>query len=404
MFNPFYAVKVNKKELYQELLTRGVDEIVVEKDLKKKLSSGKKLRVKHGVDPTTTDLHLGYAVVYEKLRQFQELGHIIVFLIGDFTARFGDPTDQKESRTLRSKDETTKTAKNYIEQLGKILDIGKVEVRYNGEWGDKMSAEDLIHLVSKFTVARMLERDMFKNRIKEGREIGYHEPIYPILQGYDSVMLKSDVTVIGTDQKFNELQARPLQQEAGQPPQDLMMMPLLVGTDGKRKMSQSLGNYIGLTEPANEQYGKIMSIPDELLIPYFTSITRVSLEEIEEIGKELKGGLNPKDVKKKLAREIVTIYHSKNDAIEAEKEFENIFKNKQKPSNIPAAKLKVGEYLIPDLLVELKMASSKSEARRLVEQGGIRIDEQVKKEWKQKVKVKKGTLIQVGKKKFIEIK
>jgi tyrosyl-tRNA synthetase len=395
---------MNKKESQQELLTRGVDEIVVVKDLEKKLDSGKKLRVKHGVDPTTADLHLGYAVVYEKLRQFQELGHVVVFLIGDFTARFGDPTDQKESRTLRTKEETMKTGKNYIKQLGKILDIDKVEVRYNGEWGDKMSAEDLIHLVSKFTVARMLERDMFKKRIKEGKEIGYHEPIYPILQGYDSVMLESDVTVIGTDQKFNELQARPLQEGVGQAPQDLMMMPLLVGTDGKRKMSQSLGNYIGLTEPVNEQYGKIMSIPDELIMSYFVSVTRLSMKEIGDIEKELKGGMNPKEAKQRLAREIVKIYYSEKDALNAEKEFENIFKNKQKPSDIPKIEIKEGNYLIPDLLVDLKMASSKSEARRLVEQGGVRIDSEVRNDWKEKVKVKKGALVQVGKKKFIEIK
>ncbi|MBU3925570.1 tyrosine--tRNA ligase, partial [Patescibacteria group bacterium] len=232
----------------EQVLTRGVKKIIERESLEKKLKSGKTLRIKHGVDPTTPDLHLGYAVIYRKLRQFQDLGHTVVFLIGDFTGRFGDPTDKGEVRSMRDKKEVQKLAQNYIDQVSKILDKKKLEIRYNGEWYDKMSAEDLLRLMSKFTNAQMLQRDMFQERIKKGQDIGLHEPVYPVLQGYDSVMLESDLTIIGNDQEFNELQGRRAQEMFGQKPQDLVIMPILTGTDGKNKMSQSLGNYIGITE------------------------------------------------------------------------------------------------------------------------------------------------------------
>ena len=389
----------------KELLKRGVKEIIERKHLEKALKSGKKLRVKHGVDPTTPELHLGYAVVYEKLRQFQELGHKIVFLIGDFTARFGDPTQQKKTRKLRSRKEVQKIAKNYISQLEKILDIKKLEIRYNGEWYDKMSAEELLQLMSHFTIQRMLERDMFQERMKKHQEIALHEPVYPTLQAYDSVMLKSDLTVIGTDQKFNELQARMLQRKMGQDPQDLVIMPLLIGTDEKRKMSQNLGNYIGINESAHEQYGKIMSIPDNIIIHYFELLTHIPDQEIREMKMDLQESrINPRDLKARLAREIVTIYHSRKEAIEAEKEFERIFKEKKKPSKVKSYKLKVKSWKLPDLLLKLKLVSSKSEARRLIEQGGVKINDKVIKDWKKKIQVKKDTIIQVGKRKFAKIK
>ena len=389
----------------KELLKRGVKEIIERKHLEKALKSGKKLRVKHGVDPTTPELHLGYAVVYEKLRQFQELGHKIVFLIGDFTARFGDPTQQKKTRKLRSRKEVQKIAKNYISQLEKILDIKKLEIRYNGEWYDKMSAEELLQLMSHFTIQRMLERDMFQERMKKHQEIALHEPVYPTLQAYDSVMLKSDLTVIGTDQKFNELQARMLQRKMGQDPQDLVIMPLLIGTDEKRKMSQNLGNYIGINESAHEQYGKIMSIPDNIIIHYFELLTHIPDQEIREMKMDLQESrINPRDLKARLAREIVTIYHSRKEAIEAEKEFERIFKEKKKPSKVKSYKLKVKSWKLPDLLLKLKLVSSKSEARRLITQGGVKTDDKVIKDWKKKIQVKKDTIIQVGKRKFAKIK
>jgi len=389
-----------------ELLTRGVNEIVVADSLKTKLKSGRVLRVKHGVDPTTADLHLGYAVVYEKLRQFQELGHKIVFLLGCFTGRFGDPTDKSEVRKLRSKKEVENLAKNYIKQLDKILDIKKIEVRSNSEWYDKMSAEDLLHLMSEFTVARMLERDMFQERIKQGRDIGLHEPVYAALQGYDSVMLKSDLTVVGTDQKFNELQARKLQEKAGQKPQDLVMMPLLIGTDGKMKMSQSLDNYIALKDSADDMYGKIMSIPDEQIINYFTLVTRMSLDEIKKITIQLKLGSNPRDVKAKLAREIVKIYHGLAAGSAAAEAFDKQFKNKEVPDNIPVLNVECRKWKVVDLLTKTKLASSKSEARRLIEQGGVKIDKRklTIKDLEKLADVESGMIVQVGKRKFVKIK
>ena len=387
-----------------DLLTRGVSEIVVKEHFEQLLKSGKKLRVKHGVDPTTSDLHLGYSVIYRKLKKFQELGHTVVFLIGSFTARFGDPTDKSQARTMRTKKEVEAVAKDYIKQLSKILDIKKLEVVYNGDWFDKMSAEDLLHLMSEFTVARMLERDMFQQRIKEGSEIGLHEPVYPLLQGYDSVMIRSDLTVIGNDQKFNELQARPLQKARGQAPQDVMIMPLLVGTDGKRKMSQSLGNYIGLTEPPSEQFGKIMSLPDEQIVTYFELTTEIPLTEIEKMRAEMRRGANPKEYKMRLGREIVSLYHGEKAAREAEQNFISMFQKKELPSEIEVKKMRAGEWSLADLLVESGLADSKNEARRLIEQGGVRVNEKKIAETSAKIEIRKNsTLIQGGKRRFMKI-
>ncbi len=392
-------------EKIEELLTRGVEEVIVKKDLIKKLKSGRQLRIKHGIDPTTSDLHLGYAVVYQKLKEFQDLGHKVIFLIGDFTARFGDPTAQKKMRGLRGKEEVLELAKNYMAQVGKILDLDKLEIRYNGEWYDKMSAEELLRLVSRFTVARLLERDMFQERIKAHQEIGYHEPIYPILQGYDSVMLKADLTVCGIDQKFNELLGRELQLQFGQPPQDLVLMPLLIGTDGKHKMSQSLGNYIKITESPNEMYGKIMSIPDEIIIHYYQLLTRIDEKEIRKIEKEMKKGiLNPRDAKAKLAKEIVTIYHGKEKAELAEKEFERVFRERKIPSKIPEYKISLEEAKINELIYQIGLVSSKSEARRMIEQGAVEIDGSVIREFDKKIKLKDKMIIRVGKRRWAKIR
>lgn len=387
------------------LLTRGVEEVIKKDSLEKKLRTGRKLRVKHGVDPTTKDLHLGYAVAYWKLREFQEMGHQIVFLIGDFTARFGDPTDELKARKMRTKEQVREMAEDYLNQLGRILDIKKTEVRYNGEWYDKMSAEELLRLASHFTQAGMLERDMFQERIKQKQGIGLHEPIYPVLQAYDSVMLKSDLTVCSTDQIFNEMRARDLQQDFGQPPQDILATKLLIGLDGKRKMSQSLGNYIGLTEPPQEQYGKIMSIPDELILHYFELCARLSQKEIAEIQKEMDSGqMNPRDAKARLAGEITALYHGKAAAKKAEKEFDAIFKNKQLPSEMP--EIIITNKIIPllDLLVKTKLAPSKAEAKRLIEQGGVKIDNEIIRDWKAEIQIKDGMIAQAGKRRFIRIK
>lgn len=386
-----------------ELLTLGVEEVVVFANLKKKLLSGRQLRVKHGVDPTSKDLHLGYGVVYHKLRQFQELGHKIVFLIGGFTGRFGDPTDKEKSRDLRDKKTVQNFSKNYLKQLAKILDIRKVEVRDNSEWYDKWNFERGLRLLTKFTVARMLERDMFQKRIKDKKEIFFHEPVYPMLQGWDSVELKSDVTVIGTDQKFNELQARSLQTATGQEPQDIITVPLLVGTDGLQKMSQSLGNDIGLSASPNEQFGKIMSIPDSLLLSYFELAARYDLVALQRIKKDLIQGRNPKELKIELAKTIVTMYHSSSEAEVAANEFERIFANKQKPTDIKTIVFTKSEYQPLDLLIDSKLVTSKSEARRLIEQGGVRINDQKIINWNKKIILKKNDVVQVGKRNFIKI-
>ena len=386
------------------LLTKGVEKIIEKDSLIKKLKSGKKLRIKHGVDPTTKDLHLGYAVIYWKLRELQEMGHQVIFLIGDFTARFGDPTDKLESRQMKEKEKVKELAKDYLNQLGKILDLKKTEVRYNGEWYDKMSAEELLKLMGHFTQARMLERSMFKERIKEGKEIRFHEPVYPVLQAYDSVMLKSDLTVCATDQIFNEMRGRDIQQDFGQAPQDILTTKLLIGLDGKKKMSQSLNNYIGITEPPREQYGKIMSIPDNLIIHYFNLCTPVSQKEIETMEKNISSGkFNPRDAKVRLAKEIVALYHGDKAAKTAEEEFNKIFREKKAPSEMPFFHASKKSYNIVDLLNDAKLTSSKSEARRIILQGGAKIDGETEKNWKAEIEVKKGMVIQAGKRKFIKI-
>jgi len=395
-------MKVNTEiSAVEEVLTRGVQEIVVADSLKKKMLSGKQLRIKHGVDPTSTDLHLGYAVVYEKLRQFQELGHKIVFLIGSFTARFGDPTDKGKVREMKTKEAVMEMGKEYIKQLGKIIDIKKIEVVYNGNWYDKFSAEDLLNLMSKFTVARMLERDMFQQRMKEAREIYLHEPVYPVLQGYDSVVIKSDITVIGSDQKFNELQARPLQEAAGQVPQDLMMVPLLIGTDGEQKMSQSLGNYIGIADSPQDQFGKTMSIPDSLIYSYFELCTRVDASDLYEIEKQLKSGENPRNIKVRLAKEIVKIYHGERAAQKAEEEFINVFSNKQKPTNIPKFVFREDMNIL-GIMVASEMVASNSEGRRMVEQKAVKVNEIIVSDIEQHG-FKAGDVVQVGKRRYIEL-
>ncbi|MCX6766099.1 MAG: tyrosine--tRNA ligase [Candidatus Moranbacteria bacterium] len=396
----------------EEILTRGVSEVIDREHLKKCLLKGEKLRIKHGVDPTTPDLHLGYAVVYRKLKQLQDLGHQIVFLIGDFTGRFGDPTDREKIREMKKKEDVKELAKNYINQLGKILDIKKVEVRHNGEWYDKMSAEELLKLMSKFTTRRMLERDMFKERDRKGLEIGLHEPVYPVLQGYDSVMLKSDLTVIGSDQKFNELQGRKIQEIYGQEPQDIIIMPVLAGTDGKQKMSQSLGNYIGLTEDSDQMFGKIMSIPDTSITNYYELCTDVPMESIKKIEKDMKSGkLNPRDAKLDLAQEIVKIYHGEDNAKKAREYFIKTFSERKTPENIPEQVIEWVEAYnahqnVMDFMVSAKLATSRSDARRKIEQGGVSIDGKkvIAGELILTPEIYDGKVVKVGKIHFVKIK
>jgi tyrosyl-tRNA synthetase len=323
------------------------------------------------VDPTRPDLHLGHAVIYRKLKKFQELGHKVIFLIGDFTARFGDPTDKVKSRSLHTKQDVGTAAKSYVEQIGKILDKSKLEIRYNSEWYEKMSAEELLRLMSRFTVSRMLERDMFVARKKAGEEIGLHEPVYPVLQAYDSVMLKSDCTIIGTDQTFNELQARPLQEFFGQKPQQVITLKILPGTDGKEKMSKTLGNDIKLSLSPEEMFGKLMSIPDSAMLIYAELLTDLPI-------KEFKNPKDPKAAKVKLATTIVAEFHSTKHAERAGEQFSRVFQFKEQPDNIEEQTVNFhGSTGTATVTVAELFKLSNSEARRLIEQGAIKYNGQV---------------------------
>jgi len=386
-----------------KLEKRGIEEVISEKSLNEKLKSGKKLRIKLGVDPSSPDIHLGHAVVLRTLKNFQEMGHTVIFLLGDYTAMIGDPSGKNKTRPVLTPEDIEKNAKTYLDQVGKVLDIDKVEVRRNSEWFSKMDFKDFIKLGSNFSVASIIERDDFEKRLNSNQEISMHELFYPMMQAYDSVMLEADVELGGNDQKFNMLAGRSLQKKMGQAPQEVVMSKLLIGTDGKEKMSKSLGNYIGVTDEASEMFGKVMSINDEMIVKYFTFCTDLSEPEIENIKKEIEAGNNPRDSKMKLANEIVSIYHSKEEAKKVEKEFVNQFSKGEKPVNIPEIELE-GDFLLADLIVEIKGASSKSEARRLIEQGAVSVDDAKIKDISVKIGAHSGMIIQVGKRRYWKIK
>lgn len=395
--------KINPKKT-EELLTRGVEEVIEKENLIKKLHSGKKLRIKYGADPSAPDLHLGHSACLLKLKEFQDLGHQIIFIIGDFTAMIGDPSKRLKTRPPLSKKEVERNTKTYFKQIGKILDIKKIKILRNSKWFSKMDLTDLLKLASKFMVARILERDDFSQRLKKGINIGVHEIIYPLMQAYDSVMVRADIELGGSDQKFNMLAGRDLQKKVGQTQQDLVIVSLLVGLDGQRKMSKTLGNYIGITEKPEEQYGKTMSIPDKLILDYFELTTRVPIEEI----KKIRGGLkrkkvNPRDLKARLAREIVSIYYGKKIAGKSEEEFNRIFKEKKIPAKIPEIRIRKKKIALLNLLLKTKLALSKSEAKRLVLQKGVKIDRQIQEDWQKVIEIKKGQIVQVGKRKFVKI-
>lgn len=392
----------------EEILTRGVEKIIERESLEKKLKSGKQLRVKHGIDPTGPKIHLGRAFQLWKLKQFQDLGHKIVLIFGDFTAQIGDASDKLAMRRPLSEKEVKENLKNYVWQIGKILDITKVELRYNSEWLNKLSAKQLLSLSMRFTAQELIQRRNFKERWKQGRPIGLHELSYPLLQGYDSVVVKADIETGGSDQLFNLKVGRQIQRIFGQKPQDILTTKMLVGLDG-RKMSTSWGNIITIVDSPDEMYGKIMSMKDELIPHYFELCTQVPLEEIKKITKDLKDKkINPRDLKARLAREIITLYHNKAEAERAEREFERIFKEKKLPSKIPEIKIKEKTLNILDLLVKTKLVSSKSEAKRLILQKGVKIKikdqkPEIKDDWKEEIEIKKGMIIQVGKRKFIKL-
>ncbi|ADD69049.1 tyrosyl-tRNA synthetase [Denitrovibrio acetiphilus DSM 12809] len=369
-----------KPEEQLEQLKRGCEEIISEEDLLKKLTKSYEtdtpLRVKAGFDPTAPDLHLGHTVLIQKLKHFQDLGHKIIFLIGDFTGMIGDPSGKNETRKALTREDVLANAETYKEQVFKILDPEKTEVAFNSVWMKDMSASDMIRLTSHYTVARMLERDDFSKRYKENRPISIHEFIYPLIQGYDSVALKSDVEMGGTDQKFNLLVGRDLQRAYGQAPQIALTMPILEGLDGVQKMSKSLGNYIGITESPKDMFGKVMSITDELMFRYYLLLSDRSLEDINILKQSVAdGSKHPMDVKKELAMEIVARFHSEEAAKEAREGFEQVFSKRENPDEMPEYKIGTDVKLI-DVITKngLNFLPSNSEARRLAKQGGIYID------------------------------
>ncbi len=400
------SVSTDPKKI-EELLTRRVADAVVLDSLRKKLESGKVLRIKFGADPTSPDLHIGHAVPIKKLREFQELGHKVVFLIGDYTARVGDPSGKSKTRPMLSDEDVKKNAETYFAQVGKILDLEKTEIRWNGEWFSKMTFADILKLAGQFTVARMIERDDFANRLREGTDVHMHELFYPMMQAYDSIMLDADVEIGGTDQRFNILAGRDLQRKMGKPEQDCLFLgPILVGTDGVKKMSKSLGNYIGLTDAPDDMFGKVMSIPDAAMWDWFALTTDVPHAEFHAMRDACAlGDMNPRDAKVRLAKEIIAQYHSAAAADVAEQNFISLFQKKEIPEDIAEIAVMGGERTLIDLLVETDLCASKSDARRQIVQGGVKVDDMAVTDIALTVAVgKTPVLIQKGKRHFVKIR
>ena len=392
------------------ILSRGCEELINEVEFKKKLeksiTTGKPLRVKLGIDPSGTELHLGHAVPLRKLKQFQDLGHEVFFLIGTFTGRIGDPTGKSETRKMLSEEQVMENIKTYLDQVKLILDLDKINVVYNADWLEKLNLADVLKLLSMFTVSQMISREDFAKRLSENKPVSLIEFMYPILQGYDSVELKADIELGATEQKFNLLRGRDLQKNFGQEQQICMIMPILVGLDGVEKMSKSLGNYIGVKDTANDMFGKIMSISDELMENYYTMITEISSEEIKKMKENIANGmLHPMEAKKQLGAEVVKIYHGEQAAVEARDWFENVFSKRNLDVELPEVEVAYNEIGVIDLLVKAtELVKTTSEARRLIEQGGFKINDEAIKDVKATVKVESGMIVRAGKKKIVKIK
>ncbi|MEJ5304342.1 MAG: tyrosine--tRNA ligase [Ignavibacteria bacterium] len=392
-----------------DLIQRGTEEIIpieeLEIKIKRSIETGIPLNIKLGADPSRPDLHLGHTVVLKKLRHFQDLGHQAILIIGDFTGMIGDPTGRSKTRPPLTLEETREFGKTYFEQASKVIDGKKAKIVYNSEWLAKMTFEDVIKLASKYTVARMLERDDFEKRYKNGEPISIHEFLYPLAQAMDSVAIKADVELGGTDQKFNLLVGRDIQREYGQEPQVILTMPILPGTDGIEKMSKSLDNYIGISEPPEEIYGKTMSIPDSLIYTYFELVTDVSKEELMKIKQQLSDpSINPRDLKRKLARTIVEQYYSKEAAHQAEENFDKIFVRKEIPEEVNEVFIdKASASNIISLLRAVGAAPSNSEARRLVEQGGVSINGEKISNVNAQLQIQNESILKVGKRKFYKL-
>jgi len=394
---------ITNSQKIEDLLVRNTEKIIKKESLLKKLRSGRKLRIKHGIDPTGPKIHIGRAIQFRKLKNFQELGHQIILIIGDFTAQIGDASDKRAMRKPLSEKEIKTNMKDYEKQIGKILDMKKVEVRYNSEWLSKLTIKELLSLAMRFTAQQMIQRRNFKERWDQGRPIGVHELTYPLFQGYDSLAVKADVEIGGSDQLFNLKVGREIQKMFGQPPQDIMTSKMLSGPDG-RKMSTSWGNVVTIVDKPNDMYGKVMSMKDELIPEYFELCTDVPLPEIEKIKKDIRfKKLNPRDAKARLAHEIVALYYGDKMAQKTAREFDRVFKEKELPSKIPEIRIKQMSLNILDLLVKTRLTDSKSEAKRLVSQKGVKINREVQDDWKKEVETKKGLIVQVGKRKFAKL-
>ena len=388
-----------------EIIKRGTEEVLIEKDLIEKLESGKRLKVKAGFDPTAPDIHLGHTVLINKLRQFQDLGHEAILLIGDFTAMIGDPTGKSATRKPLTKEEVLENAKTYEEQVFKILDPEKTTVVYNSEWMGKMSAADMIQLAAKYTVARMLERDDFEKRYKGGQSIAVHEFLYPLIQGYDSVALEADVELGGTDQKFNLLVGRELQRQEGQAQQIVITTPILEGLDGVQKMSKSLANYIGIDEAPDEMFGKVMSISDDLMWRYYELLSFRPLEEIEQFKNDIEGGANPRDIKFLLGEEIVERFHGAEAAGKVRENFISRFKKNEIPEDLPEVEVKAvdGSIAIANLLKDAGLTQSTSDAMRMIKQGAVKKDGERIDDKSHQTAVGETAVFQVGKKRIARV-
>jgi len=392
-----------------EVIRRGTVDLLPEDELIKKLEKSikknKPLIIKQGFDPTAPDIHLGHTVGIRKLRQFQDLGHQVVVIIGDYTAMVGDPSEKNSTRPRLTHQQVMENAVTYQEQFFKILDRDRTIVRYNGEWFSRLQFDEIMDLAAKFTVARMLERDDFAQRYQNQLPISIHEFFYPLMQGFDSVMIDADVELGATEQKFNLVIARQIQKEYNKEQQIVLTLPVLVGIDGTQRMSKSLGNYIGIDEKPAEMYGKVMSIPDELIYSYFELVTDVSLADLKKIRQDLDNPrINPRDLKKRLGRRLVQMYHGETASLEAESAFEQVFVKKQLPEEIEAITLPQKEYRIDELMIESKTAASKSDARRLIQQGGVSVDGEKISDPFATIQIDTERILKVGKRKFARIK
>jgi len=392
-----------KNQKIEQVLSRRVVEILPSKKGLKNLIQKRKIRLYLGIDPTSPQIHLGNAICLKKLKEFQDLGHEVIFLIGTFTAQIGDPSGRDKKREPLTPAQIKENMAGYLTQAAKIIDISKVKIKHNSDWLEKLNLKDLIKLTSYFTTSQLLERDMFQERFKKRREVWLSELLYPLMQGYDSVAMNVDLEIGGTDQTFNMLVGRKLQKIYNKKEKFVLTIPLLIGLDG-RKMSKSYGNVVNIADPPNDMYGKLMSLKDNLITHYFELCTDIPINKIKEMERGLKSKrINPRDLKAKLAKKIVTLYYGEEAAIKAEKEFNKIFKEKKLPSKIPGFSLKRKKINILELLVRTGLVSSKSEARRLILQKGVKINGEIQKDWEAIITIKKGMVLQIGKRRFLKI-